>query len=80
MSLPNTFFSADQGRCQYDNKDVRRSIFLQHYGGSLHSWDFYDGDDKDLLDIWGGEYDRLMAMTAAIRAEDPCQVWSLPWF
>ena len=34
-------------------------------GGSLHSTDFFDGD---LTKKWGGNLDRLMVMTDAMRA------------
>jgi hypothetical protein len=68
--------TADQGRCQYEEQverkphyAIRNSIFIQHYGGSLHSADFFD---EDLTKRWGGELDRLMAMTEAMRSSDRC--------
>ncbi|GAX82871.1 hypothetical protein CEUSTIGMA_g10297.t1 [Chlamydomonas eustigma] len=68
--------TADQGRCQYEEKEgrkphhaVRNSIFIQHYGGSLHSNDFFN---EDLTKRWGGELDRLMTMTEALRSRDGC--------
>ena len=41
-------------------------------GGSLHSTDFFDGD---LTKKWGGNLDRLMVMTDAMRAPVGGLVW-----
>lgn len=63
--------TADQGRCQYRVADTRHAIFLQHYGGSIHDSEFFTGPNS-LHEKWGGDFDRLLVLSEAMRGKDQC--------